>query len=649
VERPSRDRAEAAERPAAGLTPAIAEYQGTRMRQLRTARVWPMGFLLGTTLAALVVGTLVVLSGWLEHGYGLAGIPALAAREDRWQHVMAGLAFGLVLLAYLVLRQSATPALGISMLLVLLAASFGFITFQTSSPGAAMLAAVVLLLTAGIHKYKIRLGALERRPPTLAPGQPWPDYYRSPLAYPPAVPDRSARLPGLLRCQDRLGDQPRGQPLVVVCASGGGIRAATWTAAILGRLDALPGFRGAAFLVTGASGGMVGATFWVGALRREHRGGSPLGWEALTRVVARDSLTAVARALVFSDMPLSFLPGVNRADRGQALEDAWLRNARAGGGSGKTSAPDSLLDMTFGDLREGERQGRWPSLIFTPMLVEDGRRLVMSNLDFGPVLHNSATWIGATGKRPERGSSSMPAFHYDELFPGALAHLPVRTAARLSASFPYVSPAVALPTRPRRRVVDAGYYDNYGLNLMNGWLRQGLLCDRDFRQKIDRVLVIQIRDNVSPLSVNPTAAGTGSLHPNPADRVSDSGPSMDQRAEPRRPLNRLLTCLGRGLEGVTTPVTGLLAAREAVMLFRNDGELGALVPPDEDPPFVTTTIFDFKGEASTSWMLTQQEIAGICAQARAPGIEAKLADVARWLEPGVAQVLPAARARSDRR
>ena len=333
--------------------------------------------------------------------------------------------------------------------------------------------------------------------------------------------------------------------------------------------------------------------------------------------MASDSLTPVARALVFSDVPLSFLPGVNRADRGQALEDAWQKIARIAPGQ------RSLLDLTFGDLREGERQGLLPSLIFSPMLVEDGRRLVMSNLDLGPVLRNCAYWVGQSGKPPERGSSSMPAFHYEELFPGALAHLPVRTAARLSAAFPYVSPAVTLPTQPRRRVVDAGYYDNYGLNLITGWLRQVVLQDESIRRKIDRVLVIQIRDNVSRLSVNPGMADSSKGAA--ADRL------LDQGAEPRRPLHRLFASLGRGLEGFTTPLTGLLSAREAVMLFRNDGELDALLGPREREPFVTTTIFDFKGEASTSWMLTTQETDGICAQARARGIEDKLDDVARWL------------------
>ncbi len=601
--------------PAAGLTPAIAQYDGTDMTALRTARVYPVAFLIGTAVAGAGVAGLVVLSGWLERNYLhiFGNIPLLAGREDGWRHVMAAGAFTLALLAFVTLRRVSTPALGIAMLLVLVAAIYGVFTFWARSPGAAIALALILLLVAGRPRYKIRLAALERAHADAGPARRVS--YDAPLHYPPEPADPDQPCPALLRPLDRLPTGAPARPLVLVCASGGGIRAATWTAAILGRLDALPGFREATLMVTGASGGMVGATFWVSALRAARAaGGLPPaaapGWDVLARLVARDSLTAVTRALVFNDVPLSFWPGVNRGDRGQALEDAW----RGIGG-----AP---LDMTFADLQEGERQGLWPSLVFTPMLVEDGRRLVMSNLDLRPVLRNQVFWV-AHGECPaERGSSSLPALHYEELFPGALAHLPVRTAARLSAAFPYVSPAVTLPTTPRRRVVDAGYYDNYGLNLVTGWLRRVVLQDPEVRRRIDRVLVIQIRDNVSPLSVNPAASTSKGAA---VDR------SLDPRAEPHRRLDRLSAALWRGLEGVTTPITGLLAAREAVMLFRNDGELDALLAPGTADPFVTTTIFDFKGEASTSWMLTRQETDGICAQADASGIHEKLDDVARWL------------------
>jgi len=117
------------------------------------------------------------------------------------------------------------------------------------------------------------------------------------------------------------------------------------------------------------------------------------------------------------------------------------------------------------------------------------------------------------------------------------------------------------------------------------------------------VLVIQIRDEVPELSVHATSA---------------AGPTSGGSA------------WGRGFEWLTSPIAGVLAAREAGMLFRNDTALEG-VTAQLRPGFLTTTVFEFKGEASLSWYLTRTEIDTICAQAASPGIAAKVAAVGEWL------------------
>jgi hypothetical protein len=49
---------------------------------------------------------------------------------------------------------------------------------------------------------------------------------------------------------------------------------------------------------------------------------------------------------------------------------------------------------------------------------------------------------------------------------------------------------------------------------------------------------------------------------------------------------------------------------------------------------VTTAAFEFKGEASLSWYLTQDEIAGLEAQVASDAIQGKVAAIGRWLEAG---------------
>src|SRR6185436_18885431 len=98
-------------------------------------------------------------------------------------------------------------------------------------------------------------------------------------------------------------------------------------------------------------------------------------------------------------------------------------------------------------------KGWRPLLIFSPMIVEDGRRLLISNLDLAALATIYVPGIGAAATR-----ASLPALELLKLVPAA-ASLRVSTVARMSASFPYVTPASEVPTQPLRRVVDAGYYD----------------------------------------------------------------------------------------------------------------------------------------------------------------------------------------------
>ena len=422
------------------------------------------------------------------------GCPALG--DDRL-HLVAAAVFALVAIAFWVLRRRATPALGLSMLLALVAATHGAATFWLCSPGLGLLALLALLLLAGRRVYKIRIPAFAQ-------------LYRSPRPYPPvATADRPHPdlLPANLLPPE---DAPGRQRLIVICTSGGGIRAAAWTAALLGRLDEVPGARKAVRVITGASGGMVGAASWVARLHA--RGGDPAetapagSWEDLLDAVAMNSLTPLARRLVFRDLPLAFAPVDNLHDRGRALEDAWVANLR------KRMAID--LDLPLGQLRNGERLGQLPSLVFSPMLVEDGRRLIISNRDLRAVTDSEARWLSSSDSaQPYTGRNSRGAYHLSDLLPDDWAGIPLATAARLSASFPYISPAAVLPTLPRRRAVDAGYFDAYGLDLLCNLLREAL---------------------TDPVA----AAGAGLGHPAAADPGQRLPAEPESRPRPARARSR---------------------------------------------------------------------------------------------------------------
>lgn len=587
------------ERP--GLVAAVRAPDGGGPGALRSVHFSPWPLLQGALVAAAAVALVVTLAVWLRSGsirppgWLLTALLLGPGTREPWLHLLALAMVAWIGVAAGLFRATATPAVAICLLLSGLTALDGFIAFRLGHPAPGVLLGLAALVAAGTNRYKLRLPALAT-------------WYARPVPYPPPAPEADRRsqplLDFLIREDATHGEDGGRRPLVLLCASGGGLRAAAWAAGILAALDRLPGFRRALHLVTGASGGMVGATFWIGKLHAERDGRHPSATGDLLARVAGDSLTSVARGLAFTDIPLAFTPFTNGSDRGEALEQAW-----------RAQAPE-WLDLTFGRLREHEARGECPSLVFSPMLVEDGRRLILGNLDLAPVTRNEVRRVDAP-ERPECASSS--AVHLETLFPGALADLPLRTAARLSAAYPYLSPAVVLPTVPRRRVVDAGYYDNYGANLACGWLRECLRDDRRrrwFAAHVSRVLLVQVRDNVSDLSMN-------------RERPADRDP-----AQPA-PLATLARWAGRGFQGITSPARGLLTARTSAMLFQNDADLETVTELYDrafSAGFLTTTVFELEADVSLSWYLTAEELALVRAQLESDAIRQKCRDVAAWLE-----------------
>lgn len=207
-------------------------------------------------------------------------------------------------------------------------------------------------------------GAVERLVRTAA--------QRQAIAEEPAVTPRDHRAASLLLDDDQLlhawlaglsGQAPASPKLVVVAISGGAIRSAIWAGVVLNELGAhIKPFPRHVRIITGASGGMVGAAYYTVALykNRQVREILTTGGQA----IPTDSLEEVARRLTLIDIPSVFNPFPQTNDRGSVLEQTW---------------PE--LDVTFFNLKPAEATASIPSMIFSPMLVEDGRRLLISNLD----------------------------------------------------------------------------------------------------------------------------------------------------------------------------------------------------------------------------------------------------------------------------
>ncbi|MDX2037427.1 MAG: hypothetical protein SFX72_12315 [Isosphaeraceae bacterium] len=358
---------------------------------------------------------------------------------------------------------------------------------------------------------------------------------------------------GLIRGIERRSERPileTPRPrLVVIACSGGGIRSVHWTATALTWLESELKdleFGKSIRLITASSAGTVGAAYYIKQRYDQHpatltptdrRLPASASW--LDHLPSQ-SLGTIARAIALREVPRVLRPfdGSIPKDRGQLLEETW----------------EDLRELPFAELRELERRAELPSLLTAPMIAEDGRRLLISNLDLAEqarpqgledrftaqparrsltvqrgrgLFLSPKAWAGITGLNGaerdelfrlrvmlEQGLDLLPPLVQDNALSGRLRGLeeaaPVysvsglefskvfardsgfrlSTAARMAATFPVVTPAVYLPTTPAVRVVDSGFRDNYGVELAADWLFQN-------REWIERntsgVVLVQLR------------------------------------------------------------------------------------------------------------------------------------------------------------
>jgi hypothetical protein len=261
--------------------------------------------------------------------------------------------------------------------------------------------------------------------------------------------------------------------LIVVAASGGGIQAAAWAAQVLTGLeqDNAGKFGPQIRLISAVSGGSVGVMYFVDAYRNRDDG--TLDEVKLSKVVQRSmrsSINALAWGLVYPDFLRTLCPlCIGSMDRGQALETAWLQEELP-------AESDSLSEATLSRWREDALQKRRPAVIFNTTITDTGQRLLLATSAPNLNLPESSI-IGAGGSRS-----------FAELYPKH--DLKIVTATRLSATFPYVSPAARADLKgPQYHIVDGGYYDNYGISSLTQWLDEAITPNTN----VKRVLIVQIR------------------------------------------------------------------------------------------------------------------------------------------------------------
>jgi hypothetical protein len=236
------------------------------------------------------------------------------------------------------------------------------------------------------------------------------------------------------------------KPLIVCTVSGGGIAAAAWSAQVLTGLEEEFGqpFTQSLSAVSSASGGSVGTMFYLDDFDSENpRDEGRL--EKIRESAAASSLRATSWGFAYPDAWRLAIPPVMgsmpNVDRGWALQETW-----------RLSLANPTLALS--EWRQRIRRGELPVALFDCTAVETGRQFLLSPVD----VHETSGFLAHQSFR--------------ELYPNR--DVDIVTAARLSATFPWVTPITRIDHEADRivHVADGAYVDNYGITTMVEWLEE---------------------------------------------------------------------------------------------------------------------------------------------------------------------------------
>ncbi len=341
----------------------------------------------------------------------------------------------------------------------------------------------------------------------------------------------------------QAGTNARPIPLIVVTTAGGGIRAALWTALILGAVqDQHQIFAQRVFAISGVSGGALGATVFAASQHKSNQRAacgnappSPLqqcgALAAAYETLSEDFLGPVVAAYAFNDTfgPLLSAMGVAVPSRATILENAW-ENACQKAGCGRLG----------GAFHEALIVGaRWtPALFLNGTHIETGKRVITSPLQITPRNFDDAFDFFALHGQEIRAS----------------------TAALNSARFPFITPVGRLGRDEKHygHLGDGGYFENYGAETGAEVMR----AVRRFAYQYGH----HIKPVVIEISSDPELAAIDLARNMPTQRArreNDCG-GKEVALAPDAPLGT--KCLAGQFGGLTqliAPVTAVMEAREA--------------------------------------------------------------------------------------
>ncbi len=265
-------------------------------------------------------------------------------------------------------------------------------------------------------------------------------------------------------------NQREEKPLMVLFNfSGGGVRSAAFSMSVLQELDSISGggIMKKTMLMTGASGGMLAAAYFRELYRLRLNGAriDLLNKKYLDNI-SKDLLNPVFSSLITRDLispSQKFSYGHYRyvKDRGYAFEEKLNYNT------------DFVLDKPIGFYQKDEKQARIPLMILNSTITRDFKKMMISSQPISFMMQSPVRDTTSEISGPDAIDFTAFFKNKDPM------NLRLPTALRMNATYPYVLPAVWLPSSPIIDVMDAGLRDNSGaetsyrfLNVFKDWINE---------------------------------------------------------------------------------------------------------------------------------------------------------------------------------
>ena len=269
-------------------------------------------------------------------------------------------------------------------------------------------------------------------------------------------------------------DDPKPK-LIILNTSGGGLRSAFWTYTVLSNCDEILDQKLGEHIqmITGASGGMIGAAFFRELILRKLKGEiKDKNNKRFKDMLGKDLLNKLSFSASTSDLfmrykQIEYMGKKYTQERGSEFEKQLHQNL------------NNYLEHPLGYYKTPEVLSQIPLMIFSPTIINDGRRMLISSQNLSFLIQDNE-------------STSYENIDFQTFFStNSPQNIRFSSVLRANATFPIIMPMMCMPTIPEIQLMDSGIRDNYGGKVTVDYL---FALSEWIKNNTSGVVILEVRD-----------------------------------------------------------------------------------------------------------------------------------------------------------